>query len=212
MILKTAYQAHLFVITAPSGAGKSSLVNALTQTLPRLKQTISYTTRQPRPGESHGKEYYFVSEEAFLDLIKEDAFLEYATVHGNYYGTSREYVSTHLKAGIDLILEIDWQGARQIKKQFPQAMGIFILPPSIQTLKERLCKRGQDSASTIEKRVLAAQDEIIHANEFEYVIINEAFDVACSELVSIITASRCQFSQQVHHHTDLFRTLGVPFA
>ncbi|MDB5773082.1 MAG: guanylate kinase, partial [Burkholderia sp.] len=160
----------LFMVVAPSGAGKSTLVNALLAQEPTIKLSISYTTRAPRPGEMHGREYYFTSVEDFQKRRENGEFLESAEVHGNYYGTSRLLISEQMKAGTDVLLEIDWQGAQQVKKQFPDAVGIFILPPSIAALEERLKKRGQDEPHVITRRILAAGGEIAHAPEFEYVI------------------------------------------
>lgn len=199
----------LFMVVAPSGAGKSSLVNALLAQEPSIKLSISFTTRQPRPAEQHGREYYFTSVEDFL--IRRDAgeFLESAEVHGNYYGTSRLLIEKEMKAGIDVLLEIDWQGAQQVKKQFPHAVGIFILPPSINALEERLKNRGQDDPHVITRRILAAGGEIAHAPEFEYVIINQEFACALSELSSIVKATRCRFAQQAARNAFLFAQLGI---
>ena len=156
----------LFMVAAPSGAGKSTLVNALLAKEPDLRLSISYTTRAPRPGEVDGREYHFTSVEDFLAKKDNGEFLEYAEVHGNYYGTSRVLINQFMQAGTDMLLEIDWQGTQQVKKQFPHAVGIFILPPSIEALEQRLKKRGQDSEQVITKRLLAAGGEIAHAPEF----------------------------------------------
>lgn len=199
----------LFMVVAPSGAGKSSLVNALLEREPAIKLSISHTTRQPRPGEQHGREYYFTSVEDFLAKRDAGEFLESAEVHGNYYGTSRIQILEQMKAGTDVLLEIDWQGAQQIKKQFPQAIGIFILPPSIAALEERLHKRGQDEPHVITRRILAAGGEIAHAPESEYVIINQDFATALSELNAIIKAARCRFAQQAARNASLFAQLGI---
>lgn len=204
-----AFSGSLFMVVAPSGAGKSTLVNALLAQEPAIQLSISTTTRPPRPGETHGKEYYFTSAEDFVARAEQGEFLEWAEVHGNYYGTSRIMVEKHMRAGTDILLEIDWQGARQVRKQFPQAAGIFILPPSIAALEERLNKRGQDEAHVITRRLLAAGGEIAHAPEFEYVIINEEFTVALSELSAIVTAARCRFAQQAARKTSLFAQLGL---
>lgn len=199
----------LFMVVAPSGAGKSSLVNALLEREPAIKLSISYTTRQPRPGEQHGREYFFTSVEDFLAKRDAGEFLESAEVHGNYYGTSRIQIAEQMKAGTDILLEIDWQGAQQVKKQFPQATGIFILPPSIAALEERLHKRGQDEPHVITRRILAAGGEIAHAPESEYVIINQDFATALSELTAIIKAARCRFAQQAARNASLFTQLGI---
>jgi guanylate kinase len=209
MIASYASSGSLFMVVAPSGAGKSTLVNALLAQEPSLKLSISYTTRMPRPGEQHGREYYFTSIEDFLKRRENGEFLESAEVHGNYYGTSRLLISDQMKAGTDVLLEIDWQGAQQVKKQFPDAVGIFILPPSIAALEERLTKRGQDEPHIITRRILAAGGEIAHAPEFEYVIINQEFAHALSELTAIVKATRCRFPQQAARSTSLFAQLGI---
>lgn len=199
----------LFMVVAPSGAGKSTLVNALLAQEPALKLSISYTTRPPRPGEQHGREYYFTTAEDFLQRRDAGEFLESAEVHGNYYGTSRVMISEQMKSGTDVLLEIDWQGAQQVKKQFPHGVGIFILPPSIDALEERLNKRGQDEPHIITRRLLAAGGEMAHAGEFEYVIINQDFARALSELAAIVQATRCRFSQQAARNASLFAQLGI---
>jgi guanylate kinase len=209
MIDANASSGSLFMVVAPSGAGKSTLVNALLAQEPAIKLSISYTTRQPRPGEQHGREYYFTSVEDFLARRENGEFLESAEVHGNYYGTSRLLIEAQIKAGTDVLLEIDWQGAQQVKKQFPHAVGIFILPPSIAALEERLKKRGQDESHVITRRILAAGGEIAHAPEFEYVIINQEFATALSELTSIVKATRCRFNQQAARNASLFAQLGI---
>jgi guanylate kinase len=204
-----AVSGSLFMVVAPSGAGKSTLVNALLAQEPSIKLSISHTTRAPRPKEQHGREYYFTSVEDFLARRAAGEFLESAEVHGNFYGTSRIWIAEQMKAGTDVLLEIDWQGAQQVKKQFPHAVGIFILPPSIDALEERLKKRGQDEAHVITRRILAAGGEIAHAPEFEYVIINQEFAVALSELSSIVKATRCRLAQQAARNAPLFAQLGI---
>ena len=199
----------LFMVVAPSGAGKSTLVNALLAQEPAIKLSISYTTRPPRPKEQHGREYYFTSADDFLERRAAGEFLESAEVHGNFYGTSRILIEAQMKAGTDVLLEIDWQGAQQVKKQFSHAVGIFILPPSIAALEERLKKRGQDEPHVITRRILAAGGEIAHAPEFEYVIINQEFASALSELSSIVKATRCRFAQQATRNASLFTQLGI---
>jgi guanylate kinase len=199
----------LFMVVAPSGAGKSTLVNALLAQEPTIKLSISYTTRPPRPGEQNGREYYFTSADDFLARRAAGEFLESAEVHGNYYGTSRILIADQMQAGTDVLLEIDWQGAQQVKKQFPHAVGIFILPPSIAALEERLKKRGQDEPNVITRRILAAGGEIAHAPEFEYVIINQEFATALAELSSIVRATRCRFGQQAARNASLFAQLGI---
>lgn len=199
----------LFLVVAPSGAGKSSLVNALLQQEPAIKLSISFTTRPPRPGEQNGREYFFTSIDDFDARREAGEFLEWAEVFGNYYGTSRLQIADQMAAGIDVLLEIDWQGAQQVKKQFPHAVGIFILPPSIDALEERLKKRGQDEPHVITRRILAAGGEIAHASEFEYVIINQEFTAALSELSAIVKATRCRFAQQSTRNAPLFAQLGI---
>jgi guanylate kinase len=209
MLTSPAYSGSLFMVVAPSGAGKSSLVNALLAREKDIYLSISTTTRPPRPGEEHGREYYFTSAEDFLARREKEEFLESAEVHGNYYGTSRVNIEKQMAAGGDVLLEIDWQGARQVKKQFPDAVGIFILPPSIEALEQRLKKRGQDAEHVIARRLLAAGGEIAHAPEFEYVIINEEFDAASTQLSAIVVATRCRLGQQAVRNGPLFAQLGI---
>lgn len=199
----------LFMVAAPSGAGKSTLVNALLAQEPALKLSISYTTRAPRSSEMHGREYYFTTPEDFLERRDAGEFLESAEVHGNYYGTSRLLIADQIQSGTDVLLEIDWQGAQQVKKQFPHGVGIFILPPSIDALADRLKKRGQDEPQVITRRLLAAGGEIAHAAEFEYVIINQDFATALSELTAIVKSTRCRFAQQSVRNASLFAQLGI---
>lgn len=199
----------LFIITAPSGAGKSSLLQALTQKDPTLGLSISHTTRAPRPGEQNGREYYFTTVHDFLEKQKKGEFLESAEVHGNYYGTSRRAVLERLASGKDTLLEIDWQGAEQIRKLIMETVSIFILPPSIAALKDRLEKRGQDSAEIISARIQAASEEISHAPDFDYVIINDNFDLALAQLTAIVSAARCRFHSQAAAHAGLFGQFGI---
>ena len=180
----------LFVITAPSGAGKTSLIKALLQDEPGLKLSTSYTTRAPRPGEQDGREYHFVDAPTFLAMRGRGEFLESAEVHGNHYGTSRKVISETLERGQDLILEIDWQGARQVRAVHSDCVGIFILPPSIEELERRMRARGQDSDEVIRRRLDNARGEMDHAGEFDYAIINKDFDTARAELASIIRNER----------------------
>ena len=205
----SANPGSLFIVAAPSGAGKSSLVNALLAQEPDIVLSISFTTRAPRPGEQHGREYFFVSESEFLERDAKGEFLESAKVHGNYYGTSRLVIEEQNRAGKDVLLEIDWQGAQQVRKQFPDAVGIFILPPSIAELEQRLRKRGQDSDEVIARRVANAAGEIAHVPEFDYVIINENFDAALAQLAGIARSSRCRYAQQATRHSDLFADFGI---
>lgn len=199
----------LFVVAAPSGAGKSTLVNALLARDSGIRLSISYTTRPPRSGEANGREYHFVSTEEFAALRDRDQLLEWAEVHGHFYGTSRPWIEQQLETGGDVLLEIDWQGAQQVRQRFLDPVGIFILPPSIEALDARLKKRGQDSPQVITRRLLAAGGEIAHAPEFEYAIINHDFQVALEQLSAIITASRLRFKSQAARHTGLFAQLGI---
>lgn len=199
----------LFLVVAPSGAGKSTLVNALLGKEGNIALSISYTTRPPRPGETNGREYHFTTEEDFLARRERGEFLESAEVHGNYYATSRLFIEAQMRGGHDVLLEIDWQGARQVKLAFPQAIGVFILPPSIDALEARLHKRGQDDPQVIARRLLAAGSEIAHAPEFDYVIINENFDQALAQLSAIVTAARLRYPNQAAAHRALFAQLGL---
>ena len=180
----------LYVITAPSGAGKSSLIDALLKEDPHLRLSVSYTTRAPRPGEMNGREYHFVDEEAFLAMIERGEFLESAEVHGNRYGTSQAVIREALARGQDLVLEIDWQGAQQVRRLYPGCVGIFILPPSVAELERRMRARGQDSDEVIRRRMSSAEEEISHAPEFNYAIINKDFDEAKRDLQAIIRVER----------------------
>lgn len=204
-----AYPGNLFMVVAPSGAGKSTLVNALLARDPAIRLSISYTTRKPRPGEQDGAHYHFTTVDDFLARHGDGEFLESAEVHGNYYATSRLWIEEQMKSGHDVLLEIDWQGAQQVKKQFRNAVEIFILPPSLAALEERLKKRGQDEPNVITRRLLAAGSEIAHAPESEYVIINEHFERALAALQCIVDATRLRFASQYARHTELFVELGI---
>ena len=199
----------LFTVTAPSGAGKSSLLSALIRQDPSLRLSISHTTRPPRPGEQNGREYHFTTVDNFRKRLDADEFLEYAIVHGNYYGTSKLSVLDQITAGHDTLLEIDWQGARQIRRLFPETVSVFILPPSIAVLEDRLKKRGQDSPEIIRQRIEAADEEIRHACEADYVIINTDFDLALSKLASIVEAARCRMALQAIRNRELFLQFGI---
>ena len=201
---------NLFIICAPSGAGKTSLVNALLEREPDIELSVSYTTRRPRAGEADGRSYHFVSRDDFVAMADRGEFLESAEVHGNFYATSRVWIEERMRAGHDVLLEIDWQGARQVKIAFPHAVGIFILPPSIDALAQRLHKRGQDPAHVIDRRLLAAGSEIAHSPEFDYVIINEDFALALAQLTAIVTATRLRYASQAARHHALFVQLGIP--
>jgi len=182
----------LFVITAPSGAGKTSLIEALMKSDPSLKLSISYTTRAPRPGEKDGVDYHFVDDATFLAMRGRGEFLESAEVHGYRYGTSRKVITDALQRGEDLILEIDWQGARQVRAIYPDCVGIFILPPSIEELERRMRSRGKDAEPVMRRRLDNARGEMDHAGEFNYAIINKDFDIALRDLSRIIAAERNQ--------------------
>lgn len=195
----------LFVITAPSGAGKTSLIEALLKDDPHLRLSISYTTRAPRPGEANGREYHFVDHATFEAMLGRGEFLESAVVHGNRYGTAHALVRELLASGDDLVLEIDWQGAREVRRLLPGCIGIFILPPSIQELERRMRDRGQDSEDVIQRRLANAQEELSHAREFEYAIINKDFDEARKNLVGIVRAERARTARVLERHPELFR-------
>jgi guanylate kinase len=180
----------LFVVVAPSGAGKTSLVNAMLAEEAGIRLSVSFTTRAPRPGEVDGREYHFVPRERFEAMIAAGDFLEYAEVYGNYYGTSRHWIATQLDGEHDVLLEIDWQGARQVRRLFPRMVGIFVLPPSLEELRRRLTDRGKDSPEVIERRMASAREEISHVLEFEYIIVNEQFDAALADLKAVVRASR----------------------
>ncbi|MGZ5093883.1 MAG: guanylate kinase [Burkholderiales bacterium] len=197
----------LFIVSAPSGAGKTSLVSALLAADPRVKKSTSYTTRAPRPGEQNGLHYHFVNQGEFDQMLGRGDLLENAFVHGNHYGTSRQNVETECDAGTDVLLEIDWQGAAQIRKLKPEAVAIFVLPPSLEVLEERLRGRAQDSPEVIAGRLAAARGEIAHASEFDYVIINDDFDRAAQDLISIVRAERLRLPRQALLHTDLINRL-----
>ena len=198
---------HLFIVSAPSGAGKTTLVRLLLEKDPGIRVSISSTTRPPRTGENDGREYHFVDVQYFLEMVSRGDFLEWAEVHGNYYGTSRRWIEAEMTAGRDVLLEIDWQGAQQVRKAFPAAIGIFILPPSLEELKSRLSGRGTDSAETIARRIAAARDEMRHVDEFDYVIINDDLQQALGNLRSIVSVTRLQYTTQRERHSSLFATL-----
>jgi len=203
----------LYIVSAPSGAGKSSLVRALLEsTGTNLVLSVSHTTRAPRPGERDGHEYHFTSVERFHAMVAAGEFLEHAQVFDNHYGTSREAVATQLAAGRDVILEIDWQGARTVRALMPGAVGIFILPPSRAALAARLAGRGQDSAAVIARRMRDAVSEMSHYNEYDYLIINDVFEQACDELAAIIRARRLRQVTQVQRQAALLAALLAPEA
>lgn len=198
---------NLFIITAASGAGKTSLIKALLAKDEHLKLSISHTTRKPRPSEANGVDYHFVDDATFLRMLGEAQFLESAEVHEARYGTSQSAIEAPLAAGFDIILEIDWQGADQVRRLYPHAVSIFVLPPSIEALERRLNGRGQDSAEVIAKRVAAARTEMRHVSEFDYVTINDDFDVALQDITAIIRAQRLVGSVQLQRYADLIQTL-----
>lgn len=187
----------LFIISAPSGAGKTSLVHALLQTNPQLALSVSYTTRPPRAGEIDGKDYHFISREQFLAMAARGEFLESAEVYGNLYGTSRAWIERENARDRDILLEIDWQGAAQVRKQFPDCISIFILPPSLESLAQRLQGRGTDSAEVIATRLAAAREDISHLAEFDYIIVNQDLDEATRELNAIVLAARLRYAKQL---------------
>ena len=198
---------NLIIVAAPSGAGKTSLVNALVAVLPNIKISTSYTTRAPRPNDQDGKDYFFVSEKQFSEMIEAQAFLEHATVFGNHYGTSCKWVLMQLASGQDIVLEIDWQGAKQVVLQFPQAVTIYILPPSLSVLKSRLMQRQQDSEAVIASRMDQAQSEMSHYHEFQYCIVNDDFELALKQLKHIVLAARLRLSSQRPTLTPLLAEL-----
>ncbi|GEA12155.1 guanylate kinase [Alteromonas sp. KUL49] len=203
---------NLFILAAPSGAGKSSLIKALMEKYGAnaanpMQVSVSHTTRAPRPGEVNGQHYHFVDKTEFEALIEQGAFFEWAEVFGNYYGTSRITIEETLHKGIDVFLDIDWQGARQVKEVLPDTCGIFILPPSLDVLNERLNNRGQDSQEVIAGRMSKAVDEMIHYDEFDHLIINDDFDTALGELHGIVTAQRVRTIKQSMRHSSLIAEL-----
>ncbi|SFN58538.1 guanylate kinase [Izhakiella capsodis] len=202
-------QGTLYIVSAPSGAGKSSLIQALLKTQPLYdtQVSISHTTRCMRPGEQHGEHYFFVSHDEFRAMIERDAFLEHAEVFGNYYGTSREAIEQVLATGVDIFLDIDWQGAQQIRHKLPDARSIFVLPPSREELDRRLRGRGQDSEEVISRRMAQAVAEMDHYAEYDYLIVNDDFDLALSDLKTIIRAERLRIGRQKARHDGLISKL-----
>ena len=200
----------LFVVAAPSGAGKSTLVNALLEREPGISLSISHTTRPPRPGETYGRHYYFVERAEFERQIGEGIFLEHAEVHGNLYGTSRNTVQELLAKGRDVLLEIDWQGAQQIRASKPDCVGVFILPPSRTELERRLRGRGSDTAEVIERRLHNSRGEIAHAHEFDFILVNDAFDEALADLQAIVRTVRLRSPLQWQRHEALIAELLAP--
>jgi guanylate kinase len=207
--MMNTYPGNLYVVAAPSGAGKSSLVKALMELDAGVEHSVSHTTRAPRGQEFHGREYFFVNDQDFDNMIKANAFLEWAHVHGNRYGTSRATIEERIAKGLDVILEIDFQGAIQIKKIFKNAVLIFILPPSWDELKSRLQRRGEDSPDVIEVRLQNAAQEMAQAHEFDFVIINQLFDKAVFDLKAIVHAQRLKYASQRRSRADIFQALNL---
>lgn len=204
------YPGNLFVVAAPSGAGKSSLVKALMEVDARLAHSVSHTTRPPRGQEIHGHEYYFVSNAQFDAMVEQGAFLEWANVHGNRYGTSRHAIEERITQGGDIVLEIDFQGALQVKQIFKNAILIFILPPSWDELRSRLQRRGEDTPDVIERRLVNAATEVAQVKEFDFVIINERFELALFDLKTIVHAQRLKYASQRRVRADTFEALQIP--
>lgn len=199
----------LFVVAAPSGAGKSSLVKALLEIEAKLSVSVSHTSRAPRGQEQDGREYHFVSRERFQAMVAEQAFVEWAEVHGNLYGTSRAGIEARLAQGEDTVLEIDYQGALQIKRLFPSAVLIFILPPSWEELRQRLMRRGDTEPDVIERRMAAARNEVAQARHFDFVVVNALFETALFDLKSIVHAQRLKYAAQLRHRSSVFRDLDL---
>ena len=197
----------LIIVSAPSGTSKTSLVNSLIKKIPNLYISISHTTRSQRAGESDGVHYNFVSEQQFLQMLQQDAFLEHAKVFNHYYGTSKTWVLQALHASKDIILEIDWQGAKQIRQSMPEAISIFILPPSKIALKERLLHRNQDDITAINQRMEHVNNEIAHYSNYDYLIVNDDFNIALDGLMAIIMARRLRIEQQMHNYSHLIKQL-----
>lgn len=197
----------LYIVAAPSGAGKSSIVNACLARDGNIRLSISFTSRNPRPGERHAEHYHFIGRDEFQRMIDAGDFFEHALVHGDWKGTARQSVEPQLAEGRDVLLEIDWQGARQVREKVPDAVSIFILPPSRAALEERMRKRGQDSEAVMAQRLAAAREEMSHFDEFDYVIVNEHFDTAVAEMCAIFVASRLRRQAQAQRHADLIAAL-----
>ena len=203
------YPGNLYVVSAPSGTGKSSLVNALLEVDSHLQVSVSHTTRAPRGQEQHGREYWFTSKEDFQAMIDRGEFFEHAHVHGNHYGTSRKAIEDRIQSGEDIVLEIDWQGALQIKRIFPNAILIFIMPPSYEELLQRLNRRGEDTPEVIETRMANARIEVAQAQYFDFVVINSLFESALFDLKTIVHAQRLKYSAQRRNKSSVFRALNL---
>src|SRR6266540_1654426 len=206
----SAMTGNLFVVSAPSGAGKSSLVSAVLAEDKRLALSVSFTTRPPRAGEVNGREYHFVDRKTFDSMLARGEFLESAEVHGNRYATSRKWIAEALAKGLDILLEIDWQGARQVRKAFPDAVSVFIVPPPpvLEELERRLRGRGQDTEEAIQRRLRAAREEISHVADFDYIIINKEFEEARRDLTAVVRATRLLLSRQSAQHPEIFKSFG----
>ena len=207
--MKTTYPGNLFVVAAPSGAGKSSLVKALMELDAGVQHSVSHTTRAPRGQEFHGREYFFIDDAQFDEMVATNAFLEWAYVHGNRYGTSSQTIQERISLGMDVVLEIDFQGAIQIKRLFANAVLIFILPPSWEELRSRLHRRGEDAPEVIETRLANAATEMAQAHEFDFVIINQLFDKALFDLKAIVHAQRLKYASQRTLRSDIFQALKL---
>lgn len=204
-----SYAGSLFIISAPSGAGKSTLVRALLAEDPDIRLSVSHTTRTPRAGERDGEHYHFTDVDSFTAIKDQGDFLEYAHVHGNWYGTSRRWIEQQMSIDQDVLLEIDWQGARQVMKLLPDAVSVFILPPSLTELERRLRGRGTDPEAVIARRMAAAGQELAQAPQYDFVIINDDFQTALQALKSVISSARCRFAQQRARHTPQFQEFGI---
>ena len=198
----------LIIISGPSGAGKTAITGHALQTLPDIKFSISYTTRAPRAGERDGLEYFFIGREKFKSLIDDGEFLEWAEVHGNYYGTSRSFIDGFLRQGIDVILDIDVQGARSVKAACPGAVAVFVLPPSFDVLRERLIRRGLDDANVVEKRLKIARDEISRYDDYDYLIVNDDLENAKREFISIVVGARCRMNTRRNIAASILKNFG----
>lgn len=201
------YTGNLYIVAAPSGGGKTSLVRKLVDTLEDIQVSISHTTRAMRPGEKNGVDYFFVDEEEFINMVNKNLFIEHARVFNQLYGTSSAQITERLQNGIDVVLDIDWQGAEQIRHSFPKAISIFIIPPSLDELKQRLLNRRQDNTEVISERMKKAQDELSHYPEFDYLIVNDDFDNASRQLSSIVIANRMRMENQVNKEAKLLSFL-----
>lgn len=197
----------LYIVAAPSGGGKTSLVKELLASLDGIEASISHTTRPKRPGEQEGVDYFFIDDSSFRRMVKNEEFIEHAKVFGNQYGTSKEQIQSRLDEGVDVLLDIDWQGAQQIKTLFENSVGVFIIPPSLEDLKQRLLARNQDNEQVIQDRMKQAQDELSHYTEFDYLIVNDQFEVALEELKTVIAANRLRVSKQTIRQSKLLSFL-----